>query len=64
MIDDKKWPPSAEDKEGPTPAELDERAAGVTEGVGGDDPEDAAGSGDPQPLGTAFRSKNTLRESR
>lgn len=57
MIDDKKWPPAVEDKEGPTPAELDERAAGVTEGEGGDDPADASGSGDPQPLGNAASGK-------
>lgn len=51
MIDDKNWPPTGVDKEGPTPEELEEHAAGTTEEVGGGDPGDASGSGDPQPMG-------------
>lgn len=53
MTDDKKWPPQAEDREGPTPEQVEEKAAGSDEAEGGDDPTDAAGSGDPQPLGSS-----------
>jgi len=52
MTDDKKWPPQGEDREAPTPEQIEDKAAGNTEYEGGDTGgDDAAGSGDPQPLG-------------
>jgi len=53
MTDDKKWPPQDEDREGPTAEQVEDKAIGNTEYVGGGtDETDAAGAGDPQPGGS------------
>ena len=52
MTDEKQWPPKVEDREGPTAEQVEDKAVGNTEYVGGGtDENDAAGIGDPQPIG-------------